>query len=237
MWLCTFFLSSIFSWSLIFHLTYTPSSSHHFTVTSVHSTAATPMCMELVPASSAAATPRLMFIDQQLEVHVQRLGSQCGKWKDASATGDAAAQAAVKAAIGSFATAFASARASLADTLITEQNAGEFIGAGTGQAKNEPMTAEQEARAAAAAAAGNIGRYISPFSSLHSNHLQRLGMLSASGFAFRRFFDKLQRDRYVSGRRADAIQRKEASKRQKVANKAANQRKKKEEEEAAEAGQ
>lgn len=194
------------------------------------------MCMELVAVSGAAATPRLMMIDQQLEVHVQRLGAQCGKWKDASATGDAAAQAAVKAAIASFASAFAPARATLSDTLITEENAGEFIGAGTGQPKNEAATPEQEARAAAAAAAGNTGRYISPFSSLHSNHLQRLGLLSASGFAFRRFFDKLQRDRYVSGKRAEAAQRKEANKRQKVANKAANQRKKKEEEEAAEAG-
>ena len=231
---------AVYPWPSLFFLSYTPATHKHFRVDDVLALPSTPMCFHVTSPSPSAAHagqaqhwhPKLFVIDQSLEFHAYTTTAASG-----SGSWELAKDPASTSLLSSLSGVFAEARACLGETLITPENAGDFIGAGTVQPKHAAQTDEQRARAEAAAASGNSGRYISPFSSLHSGHLQRLNLLNPGGFAFRRFFDKIQRDRYVSGKKQEAAQRQAENRRTRTQNKKDNARKKKEEAEAAAAGE
>jgi len=198
---------TVYPWPHIFLLTYTPASLAHFAVDAVIDAPTTPMCLghahgAAASAPSGSVQPRLYYIDQQLEMHA--LAPQQAKdGKAAADFADASAEPVVAALLSSCNTAFATARASLADTLITD--ASDFLGEGS---EHQQQGAEAKPAAAASSADRPPGRYISPFSSTaHSTHLFRLSLLQTGGFAFRRFFDKLQRERYVSAKKAEVAAR------------------------------
>jgi len=245
---------AVYPWPYVFVLQYSPSSAAHFKVTSVLKFDSPPQTLLLAPAlgamhmsdsaAAAASVPprgveaRLWVLDQNFRVHARRRGASCGQWKDASSTGSAHDQKAVTAAVGVFANAFLESTATLKDTLITESNAAEFVGAGSEVTKAQAQAAAAAAAAGAdpAAAAGATpsgpgGRYVSPFSTTATGHLARLALLTSAGFAFRRFFDKVARDKYVSAKRAQVAQRRADSKQQRAANKKANARQKRKAEE------
>jgi hypothetical protein len=248
---------SVYPWPYVFMLQYAPGRASHFSVTSTLKFDSPPQVVLLAPATggaqvsveaaAAASVPvrgveaRLWVLDQSFGLHARRRGRECGQWKDATITGSAHDQKAVTSLVGVCANAFLEATASLADTLITDKNAAEFIGAGSevtkaAAAAAAPAAAGGDEKAAGGDAATGTppGRYVSPFSStaVASGHLGRLALLTPAGFAFRRFFDKMARDKYVSAKRAEAQKRRADNKQKRAENKAANARQKKVDEQA-----
>lgn len=204
-------LVTVYPWSTAFLVAYT-ASTRQLSVASTIALGSPSMHAHL-------SGDQLMYIDEQLRV--------C-----ATNTTGGAVQPASEKCCASFNVAFASAQESAKGVLITEQNAQTFIGSGVHALKNPPTTEEGKARAAAATTA--TGRYISPFSSLQSDHLLKLSLLSNSGFTFRRYIDKVQREDFIQGKKKEAQAKREAHKQQKQTNKIENARKKKAETEATE---
>lgn len=207
-------LVTVYPWSSAFLVTYTASTRQLAVASTITLNS---------PAMHAYLSgDQLMYVDEQLQVRA------------VNTTGGAVAPAVEKCCAG-FNTAFAPAQESAKGMLITSQNAQTFIGKGTDALKNLPTTEEGKARAAASATAS--GRYISPFSSLQSDHLLKLSLLSNSGFTFRRHIDKVQREEFIQGKKKESQAKREAHKAAKMQSKVDNQRKKKQETEASNAAE
>ena len=203
-------LVTVYPWPSAFLVTYTASSRQLAVASSIP--------LDSPSMHAHLSGNQLMFVDEQLIVRAVN-------------TTGGAVNPTVEKCCSSFNTAFASAQSSAQSLLITSHNAQTFVGKGTEGLKNLPTTEEGKARAAAAATAS--GRYISPFSSLQSDHLLKLSLLSNSGFTFRRYIDKVQREEFIQGKKKESQAKREAHKAAKQQSKVENQRKKKAETEAA----
>jgi WD40 repeat protein len=203
-------LVSVYPWSCVFLLAL--DASNHLAVSSVVQLPSTPM-------HALGSADQLLFVDDALKVRAFTL-----------AGAEVADDALLVSSLERLNSPLAPAQSAAATLAITPQNAEAFVGGGTEQGKYAPTTEEGKAKQAASLAAGHTGRYISPFSSLHADHLLRLSLLSASGFTFRRYADKMQREAYIQSKKVEANAKREAQKAAKQQKKQENQRKRKEDE-------
>jgi len=206
---------TVYPWSQIFLLRFCPASTPSLQLLSSHDapSSQTPMCICLEPAALAEHSDnnnmrRIWSIDERLHVHAT--------WMDVTGNSEGQVDSIVKDAVSSLDRVFLPAQDERDETLISDTSVSGSGGAAT--AASLPSTASSQP---ASISTTSSGRYISPFSSLHSNHLARLTLLSVGGFCFRRYFDKLTRDRFIAQKKAESAERKMKAKMEKKSKKAA----------------
>lgn len=155
--------------------------------------------------ASSIHDDQLLLIDESLRVRAWSLSKQVEV--------NTSADSPLHTALVNLNTPLINAQSTASTLLITPTNASVFVGSGSNSKSTAPNESQQ-------------GRYISPFSSLHTDTLTKLSLLSPAGFTYRRYADKVQREAFIQIKKAEAATKRVEAKENKKLRKAENKRQK-----------